>query len=149
MDRRVFLYDAGAVALGAAWRSRPLALALALAGPAARAGAALGAASAVVYDPALAGGRALARLAASAGCVAWAVGDRAVDGVDGDIGGLWHAQLARRLAPGATLFGSLRPSDRFVLERLAAARHVTLRDFASAGRPAPAKNDSRDCAYRT
>jgi len=153
MNRRGFLCDTGAVALGAAWRADPLAFALALCGPRARAGTALGAASAVVFDPALAEGRSLARQAASAGCIAWAVGDRAGDGVgvgvEGDIGGLWHAQLSRQLAPGATLIGSLRPSDRFVLARLAATRHVTLRDFASAGHATPVKSDSRGCAYRT
>ncbi|SDC39183.1 hypothetical protein [Paraburkholderia lycopersici] len=142
MNRRAFLGEATAAALGAVWRAQPLGLALA--GSVPDAGAGLGAASAAVFDPALPQGRALAREAARAGCAAWAVGDGA-----SDIGGLWHARIARRLEPGATVIGALRPSDRFVLARLAAARRVALRDFASAAHRAPAKSDSRDCAHRT
>ncbi|MEM5311552.1 hypothetical protein [Paraburkholderia sp. JHI869] len=85
---------------------------------------------AVVFDPALARGRVLAREAARAGCVAWAIGDRCSDVADTDIGTLWHARIARRLEPGTALIGALRASDRFVLARLAGARGVTLRDFA-------------------
>lgn len=133
MDRRAFLCDAGAVAIGAAWQARPLGRAFFVAAP--RASAASGVASLAVFDPALAEGRALARAAAREGCVAWAIGDRADRGDAGDIGSLWHARIARRIEPGAILIGALRPSDRFVLARLAAARHVTLYDFAQAGAP--------------
>jgi hypothetical protein len=128
MDRRAFLCDTGAVVLGAAWQAHPLNVAFGERAP--RAGAALDAPDAVVFDPALAQGRVLARAAARAGCVAWAIGDGCADTADCDIGTLWHARIARRLEPGAALTGALRPSDRFVLARLASARGVTLRDFA-------------------
>ncbi|MEX3915351.1 hypothetical protein AB4Y36_21265 [Paraburkholderia sp. BR10936] len=128
MDRRAFLCDAGAVALGAAWQAHALSVALGVRAP--RAGAALDAPGAAVFDPALEQGRVLARAAARAGCVAWAIGDGCADTADSDIGTLWHARIARRLEPGADLTGALRPSDRFVLARLASARGVTLRDFA-------------------
>jgi uncharacterized membrane protein YedE/YeeE len=129
MERRVFLCEVGAVALGSAWRMWPLVPALTGLVPHA---------SVAVFDPTLVEGRMLAHRARCSGCVAWAV-------ADSDIGGLWHAQLARRLAPGAALVGALRPSDRFVLSRLAATRRVTLREFS----PAPAKTGSQDCAHRT
>ncbi|MEX3978971.1 hypothetical protein AB4Y45_08290 [Paraburkholderia sp. EG287A] len=127
MDRRAFLCDAGAVVLGAAWQAHPLSVAIGERAP--RAGAAF-ARSVAVYDPALAQGRVLARAAARAGCVAWAIGDGCADTAASDIGTLWHARIAQRLEPGAALTGALRPSDRFVLARLASARGVTLRDFA-------------------
>jgi hypothetical protein len=114
MKRRVFLCEVSVVAIGVAWRKRPLARALAD-GARRNTGVA-------VCDPTLAEGRALARRAASAGYVAWNV-------ADGDIGGLWHAQIVRHIAPRAVLVGALRASDRFVLARLAAARGVTLHDF--------------------
>jgi len=128
MDRRAFLCDAGAVVLGAALQAHAPGVAFGERAP--HASAALKARGAAVYDPALAQGRVLARAAASAGCVAWAVGDGDADIPDNDIGTLWHARIARRLEPGAALIGALRPSDRFVLTRLASARGVTLRDFA-------------------
>jgi hypothetical protein len=121
MDRRVFLRDVGAVALGSAWQARPFVLALA--GSASHANEALGTPGVAVFDPTLAEGRMLAHRARCAGCVAWAIGDN-------DIGRLWHAQLARRLEPGASLIGALRPSDHFVLARLAASRSVTLHQFS-------------------
>ncbi|MFX1761851.1 hypothetical protein PWP93_04495 [Paraburkholderia sp. A1RI-2L] len=75
-----------------------------------------------VYDPALEQGRALARKAARLGVPVFATGAQGAD----DIGTLWHAQLARRLEPRAeapaVVLCALRRSDRFVLERLAAAR---------------------------
>ena len=123
MDRRAFLCDAGAVALGAAWQTHALRVALGDSAP--RASAAAGA---VVFDPALARGRVLAREAARAGCVAWAIGERGDGTADNDIGTLWHARIARRLEPGTALIGALRPSDRFVLERLANARGVKFRN---------------------
>ena len=123
MDRRAFLCDAGAVALGAAWQTHALRVALGDSAP--RASAAAGA---VVFDPALARGRVLAREAAQAGCVAWAIGERGDGMADDDIGTLWHARIARRLEPGTALIGALRPSDRFVLERLANARGVKFRN---------------------
>ncbi|MCP3707627.1 hypothetical protein M3I54_11615 [Paraburkholderia sp. CNPSo 3274] len=86
--------------------------------------------AAAVFDPALAQGRVLERAAARAGCIAWAIGDGCAEMADSDIGTLWHTRIARRLEPGAALIGALRPSDRFVLARLASARGVTLRDFA-------------------
>lgn len=126
MDRRAFLCDAGAVALGAAWQTHPLRVALGERVP--RANAALNTPDGVVFDPALARGRGLAREAARAGCVAWAIGEGG-DGMAGnDIGTLWHARIARRLEPGAALIGALRPSDRFVLERLANVRGVKFRN---------------------
>jgi hypothetical protein len=145
MERRAFLCDAGAVALGVAWQAHPLALALAGSVPRANAasGTLLGAASVAVFDRALGEGRALAYEAARAGCVAWAVGDES-DESGGDVGALWHRQMAQRLAPGTAVTGALRPSDRFVLARLAAARRVTLHDFACT-----LKNDSPGCARRT
>ncbi|MBB2928299.1 hypothetical protein [Paraburkholderia silvatlantica] len=127
MDRRAFLCDAGAVALGAAWQAH--APGVAFGERVSRANAAL-APRAAVYDPALAEGRVLARAAASAGWVAWGVGDGRDDMPDNDIGTLWHARIARSLESGAALIGALRPSDRFVLARLAYGRGVTLRDFA-------------------
>jgi hypothetical protein len=130
------------MALGAAWQAHVLARALA--GCAPRAGAAsgtvLGAASVTVFDPTLAQGRALAQEAARAGCAAWAIGDD----FDGDAGGLWHRHIAQRLAPGEAVIGALRPSDRFVLARLAAAQRVTLHDFACS-----VKSDSPGYAHRT
>ncbi len=128
MDRRAFLCDVGAVALGAAWQTQALRVALGERAP--RASAALNSANGVVFDPALARGRALAQEAACAGCVAWAIGDHGGGVADDDIGTLWHARIARRLEPGAALIGALRPSDRFVLERLANARGVTFRNAA-------------------
>ncbi|MCP3721813.1 hypothetical protein M3I53_01520 [Paraburkholderia sp. CNPSo 3272] len=128
MNRRAFLCDAGAVALCAAWQAHPLSVALGESVP--RAGAVLDAPGAVVFDPALAQGRVLARAAARAGCVVWTIGDGCADPADSDIGTLWHAKIAQRLAPGAALTGALRSSDRFVLARLASARGVTLYDFA-------------------
>ncbi|MCX5540339.1 hypothetical protein M3A49_12675 [Paraburkholderia sp. CNPSo 3076] len=128
MDRRAFLYDAGAVVLGAACQAHPLSVAFGERVP--RAGAVLDVPGAAVFDPALAQGRVLANVAARAGCVAWAIGDGCADMANSDIGTLWHAHIARRLEPGAALIGALRPSDRFVLARLASARGVMLRDFA-------------------
>jgi hypothetical protein len=121
MDRRVFLCDAGAVALGTAWQVWPIALAFA--GLASRANGAERAPGVAVFDPTLAEGRMLAQQARRAGYLAWSVGDS-------DIGALWHAQLAHRLEPGASLIGALRPSDRFVLARLATSRSVTLHRFS-------------------
>ncbi|WP_233881717.1 hypothetical protein [Paraburkholderia flagellata] len=126
MDRRAFLYDAGAVALGAAWQTHALRVALGKRAP--RASAAPNAPDGVVFDPAIARGRVLAREAAQAGCVAWAIGERGDGAADDDIGTLWHARIARRLEPGTALIGALRPSDRFVLERLANARGVKFRN---------------------
>ncbi|QGZ54893.1 hypothetical protein [Paraburkholderia acidiphila] len=126
MDRRAFLCDAGAVALGAAWQTHALRVALGARAPGAS--AALHLADGVVFDPALARGRVLAQKAAYAGCVAWALADHGGAMTDDDIGNLWHARIARRLEPGAALIGALRPSDRFVLERLASARGVKFRN---------------------
>ncbi|WP_343675521.1 hypothetical protein [Paraburkholderia heleia] len=126
MNRRAFLCDAGAVALGAAWQAHALGVAFGERAP--RASAAF-APRAAVYDPALAEGRVLARAAASAGCVAWGLGDGCADVPDNDIGTLWHMRIAQGIESGAALIGALRPSDRFVLARLACARGVTLRDF--------------------
>ena len=147
MNRRTFLRDAGAVALGTACQAHALPLAFAERVP--DASAPWSAVSGAVFDPSLAQGRELAREAARAGCVAWAIGDLADDLAVGDIGALWHARMARRLERGVTLIGALRPSDRFVLERLAMARGVTLLDFASPDGPVLAKSNSRDCARRT
>jgi hypothetical protein len=140
MDRRSFLCDVGAAALGAAWPLRPVTRSLG--GYVSYANVLPGAASVAVFDPTLAEGRMLAHRARCAGCAAWAVGDS-------DIGGLWHGQLARRLESGASLIGALRPSDRFVLARLAATRRVTLHEYAPEARMLPAKSDSQDCAHRT
>jgi len=147
MDRRAFLRDAGALALGSA--CQPYSLRFAFAGRVPDASAPLSAATGAVFDPSLARGLELAREAARAGCVAWSTGDRAHDLAIGDISELWHARMARHVEQGAMLIGALRPSDRFVLARLAMARGVTLLDFASPGRPALARSDSRDCARRT
>ena len=125
MDRRAFLCDAGAVALGAAWQTHALRVALCDSAP--RASAAPNTPDGVVFDPALARGRVLAQEAAQAGCIAWAIGERGGGTADNDIGTLWHARIVRRLEPGAALIGALRPSDRFVLERLANARGVKFR----------------------
>ena len=147
MDRRTFLRDAGAVALGSICQAHSLSFAFAERVP--FASAPLRTASGAVFDRSLAQGLELAREAARAGCLAWATGDPAHYLVIGDIGELWHARMARHLERGVTLIGALRPSDRFVLARLAMARGVTLLDFATPGRPALAKSDSRDCARRT
>lgn len=126
MDRRAFLCDAGAVALGAAWQTHAFRVALGERAP--RASAASNMPDGVVFDPLLARGRVLAREAAQTGCVAWAISERGDGMADNDIGTLWHARIARRLEPGAALIGALRPSDRFVLERLANARGVKFRN---------------------
>ena len=95
MNRRTFLRDAGAVALGTACQAHALPLAFAERVP--DASAPWSAVSGAVFDPSLAQGRELAREAARAGCVAWAIGDLADDLAVGDIGALWHARMARRL----------------------------------------------------
>ena len=128
MDRRAFLCNAGAVVLGAACQAHLLRVAFAKRAPCA--GVALNAPAAAVFDPALERGRVLERAAARAGCTAWAIGDGRAEMADSDIGTLWHTRIAQRLEPGAALIGALRPSDRFVLARLASACAVTLRDFA-------------------
>ena len=129
MDRRTFLRDAGAVALGSACQAHSLGLAFA--GPVPHASAPWSAVTGAVFDPSLAHGLELAREAARAGCVAWATGDLAADLAIGDVGELWHARMVRHIERGATLIGALRPSDRFVLARLAMTRGVTLLDFVA------------------
>ncbi|HKT97969.1 MAG TPA: hypothetical protein VJS30_15770 [Paraburkholderia sp.] len=88
-----------------------------------------------LYDPTLARGQALARAAARMSVPAFAL-----EGENGgDIGMLWHTQLARRVevspdAPVAALCAlcALRASDRFVLERLAAPRRCIVLDAPQA-----------------
>lgn len=101
MDRRAFLCETGGTLLGAACDVRVVR------------GVAAGACVAV-FDPALAEGRALAGYAARTGMEAWPAGD--------DIGALWHARLAHRAGPRTPMLAALRPSDAFVLTRLASAR---------------------------
>jgi len=71
-----------------------------------------------VFDLALVQGRELARRARRAGIDAWLASD--------DIGKIWHAQLARRIGARTQVIAALRPSDTFVLTRLAAARGVVV-----------------------
>lgn len=158
MDRRAFLRDAGAMALGAACQAHAFPQAFAAATPRANGmWNTANMANIAVFDPTLAQGRALAREAARVGCVALSLAGPVSDPVDranhlavnDDIGRLWHAGLARRVPPCAVVVGALRPSDRFVLARLAAAQRVTLIDFAGFGRLCAAKSDSPDCARRT
>lgn len=130
MDRRTFLCETALVLVGAACR----------AWPACGAGAEpFGSADAAVFDPALAGGRALARHAARTGIEAWSADD---------IGMLWHAQLARRVTPRARLIAALRPSDQFVLTRLAASRGGVVLTFGPAAATTTGSG-SRDSPDRT
>jgi hypothetical protein len=105
MDRRTFLCETGGALLGVGCGAWPLSSGMR--------GAAL---AGVVFDPALAAGRTLARHAAQAGIEAWSVAD--------DIGMLWHTELASRLDSRARLLAALRPADAFVLTRLAASHGV-------------------------
>jgi hypothetical protein len=82
-----------------------------------------------IFDPALAASRAFADDAARAGMLAIDIRD--------DIGELWYATLAPRLArASAPLVGVLRASDFFVLKQLAAGAGHVVRHAAqeSAGR---------------
>jgi len=110
MDRRTFLCETGGALLGAACNV-----------PAARGAAAHALTCIAVFDPALAHGRALAYHAARERIDAWAAAD--------DIGMLWHVQIARRAGPGTPMIAALRPSDQFVLTRLAASRGAVVRAF--------------------
>lgn len=120
MDRRTFLCETGGALLGAAcgvpfsWISPMSAIAPVAA--IARRDAVRANACIAVFDPALSRGRALARYAARAGIEAWPAAT--------DIGLLWHAGLARRAVSRGTVIAVLRPSDRFVLTRLAASGGV-------------------------
>lgn len=108
MNRRTFLRDSGALALGLSNRGRTMP-AIETAREHARA------VDIVVFDPSLAAGRRLARMAAHAPVLSLAVDAEA------DIGALWHARIAPRIARHATLALALRAADAFVLARFAAA----------------------------
>lgn len=110
MDRRTFLCETGGALLGAACNV-----------PATRGAAAPALACIAVFDPALAHGRSLAHHAARAGIEVWPAAD--------DIGMLWHAHVAHRAGPGTPMIAALRPSDQFVLTRLAASRGALVRPF--------------------
>jgi hypothetical protein len=110
MDRRTFLCETGGALLGAVCNVS-----------AACSAAAHAPACIAVFDPALAHGRALAHQAARAGIEAWSASD--------DIGMLWHARIARRAGPVTPMIAALRPSDQFVLTRLAASRGALVRPF--------------------
>lgn len=128
MDRRTFLCETGGALLCAACDA-----------PFARA-ADVGACVAV-FDPALAAGRALARYAAGAGIEAWPAGD--------DIAALWHARLARRAALRTPVLAALRPSDAFVLTRLASARGAAVVLALDVQAGAQARSGSRGSSNRT
>jgi hypothetical protein len=104
MDRRTFLCETGGALLGAACHAHRDEQD---AEPHARVCIA-------VFDPARVEGRWLAQRALRAGIAAWPVSD--------DIGLIWHTQIARRAGPRMAMIAALRPSDQFVLTRLAAAR---------------------------
>lgn len=106
MDRRTFLYETGGTLLGAACNVPFI--------PFTRAVAARTHACVAVFDPVLAPGRALADYAVRTGIEAWPATD--------DIGILWHARLLQRAGPRTPMIAALRPSDQFVLTRLAASR---------------------------
>ncbi|MFC5428254.1 hypothetical protein ACFPTO_05460 [Paraburkholderia denitrificans] len=114
MDRRTFLCETGGALFAAACDVAP---ARGVRG-ACTDESASACACIALFDPALARGRALAQYAARTGIEAWPAGD--------DIGMLWHARLARRAEcaerAGARtrMIAALRPSDQFVLARLAA-----------------------------
>jgi hypothetical protein len=123
MDRRIFLCETGGLLLGAACDvsfARVAAVSACVA----------------VFDPALAEGRALALYAARTGVEAWPAGD--------DVGGLWHTRLARRAGQRTPMIAALRPSDAFVLTRLAASRGAVVLAL-----DAPARSDSPGSSNRT
>lgn len=75
-----------------------------------------------VVDLRLAHGVALARHAARAGMMTFAVDD--------DIGALWYTRLAG-VGEGALMLCALRDSERFVLERLALSRRCVVVNVSS------------------
>ena len=98
MDRRSFIVDAAALLAGASLASTPTA-------------ADAGTAATVVVDTSLEQSVAFASDAVSAGASVATVG--------GDVGALWYTRLA---GTRGRIAGVLRPSDAFVLTRL--ARHA-------------------------
>ncbi|TAM00418.1 MAG: hypothetical protein EPN70_22400 [Paraburkholderia sp.] len=114
MDRRTFLCETGGALFAVACDVAPArGVRGAFTGESASAYSCI-----ALFDPALAQGRALAHYAARKGIEAWPADD--------DIGMLWHARLARyaeraECAGARTrMIAALRPSDQFVLARLAA-----------------------------
>ncbi|WP_322053773.1 hypothetical protein [Paraburkholderia bannensis] len=111
MNRRNFMVSMGAAALPVARFVRCVRFAPAIAVPLRIA----------LYDRAQPQGDALARYAAHAGIASLALQD--------DIGALWHAQMAGRVRAPAIALCALRASDRFVIERLATRRGITVIDI--------------------
>lgn len=110
MDRRSFIVDSAALIAGVCGGS-PESLASA---PRAAAGRTVATATTVLVDASLGPSIAFAADAVSAG-----VSTASVAPVGGDIGALWYARLA---STQGRIVGLLRPSDAFVLTRL--ARHA-------------------------
>jgi hypothetical protein len=134
MDRRTFILDTASAALWAAGCNA----AADARRDATRLGAEFAAIDVAVFDPSLARGRRLAREAARRAVRAFALERHA------DIGALWHARIAPRVARRAALAAALRPADAFVLARLASTLDCRVIDAAP-----PAKTDNRDSSDRT
>ncbi len=120
MERRTFMLGALASVAPLAWELRSMA----------PRGAWL-----VVYDPALAHGRLLARHAATAALPAFAL-------VREDIGALWYEVLAPRLgASGGGVISALGLADQFVLARLALAARCVAIDWRTLRNGNPDSSD--------
>lgn len=121
MDRRAFMADTVAAMLWTAaghamdTKADAKAIETCVRAQSAASAPAVTRARVAVFDLSLERGTQLAHDAAHRAVPAFALD------ADADIGALWHAQIAPRIARRVLLIVALRPADAFVLARLAAA----------------------------